>query len=74
MTVKQFMLKKFPTSEYMDCPVGKHHWETIQEYADAYCEFILKELLDRPDIIIDAVQNESTNYDAKELIKLANNK
>lgn len=36
MTVKQFMLKKFPTNEYMDCPVPKHHWETIQEYANEY--------------------------------------
>lgn len=32
--VRQFMLKKFPTNEYMDCPVPQHHWETIQEYAD----------------------------------------
>jgi hypothetical protein len=31
--VRQFMLKKFPTNEYMDCPVPQHHWETIQEYA-----------------------------------------
>ncbi len=36
LTVKQFLLKKFPTSEYMDCPIGKHHWETMQEYAEAY--------------------------------------
>lgn len=32
--VRQFMLKKFPTNEYMDCPLPQHHWETIQEYAD----------------------------------------
>jgi len=36
MTVKKFMLKKFPTNKYMDCPVPKHHWETIQEYANEY--------------------------------------
>jgi len=42
MTVKQFMLKKFPTNEYMDCPVPKHHWETIQEYANAYHESKVK--------------------------------
>jgi hypothetical protein len=30
------MLKKFPTNKYMDCPIPKHHWETIQEYADYY--------------------------------------
>jgi hypothetical protein len=38
MTVREFMLKKYPTNEYMDCPVPKHHWETIQEYADKYHE------------------------------------
>ena len=32
-TLKQFLLKKFPTNEYMDCPIPKHHWETIDEYA-----------------------------------------
>ena len=32
-TLKQFLLKKFPTNEYMDCPIPKHHWETIEEYA-----------------------------------------
>ena len=31
-TLKQFQLKKFPTNEYMDCPIPKHHWETIEEY------------------------------------------
>lgn len=36
LTVKKFMLKKFPKNEYMDCPVPKHHWEVIQEYAEAY--------------------------------------
>jgi hypothetical protein len=36
MTVRQFMLKKFPTNKYTDCPVPQHHWETIQEYADQY--------------------------------------
>lgn len=36
MTVKKFMLKKFPTNKYMDCPVPIHHWETIQEYANEY--------------------------------------
>lgn len=33
LTIKKFLLKKFPTSEYMDCPLPKHHWETIEEYA-----------------------------------------
>jgi len=35
-TLKQFLLKKYPTNEYFDCPVPKHHWEVIQEYADDY--------------------------------------
>mgnify|MGYP003491340613 FL=1 len=35
-TLKQFLLKKYPTSDYFDCPVPKHHWEVIQEYADDY--------------------------------------
>jgi hypothetical protein len=36
MTVRSFMLKKFPTDKYMDCPVPKHYWEIIQEYAELY--------------------------------------
>lgn len=36
LTVKKFLLKKFPTDQYMDCPIGKHHWETMKEYAEAY--------------------------------------
>ena len=35
-TLKQFLLKKYPTNEYFDCPVPKHHWDVIQEYADDY--------------------------------------
>ena len=35
-TLKQFLLKKYPTNEYFDCPVPKHHWDVIQEYADNY--------------------------------------
>lgn len=43
LTVRQFMLKKFPTNEYMDCPVPKHHWETIQEFADQQTASLQKE-------------------------------
>ena len=71
MTVKKFMLKKFPTNEYMDCPIPKHYWVTIQEYATVYAEHILADLLERPDLLIDAVQNEQTNYDAKSLVEIA---
>ncbi len=38
MTVKKFMLKRFPTDEYMDCPVPKEYWDIIQEYAEAYAK------------------------------------
>ena len=44
MTVREFMLKKYPTNEWIDCPVPKHHWETIQEYADKYHEAKVKNL------------------------------
>ncbi len=46
MTVRQFMLKKYPTNEWMDCPVPKHHWEVIQEYADAYHKHLTEQKLD----------------------------
>ena len=35
-TLKQFLLEKYPTNEYFDCPVPKHHCELIQEYAEHY--------------------------------------
>lgn len=44
LTVRKFMLKKFPTNEWMDCPVPKHHWETIQEYADKYSQSLSTEI------------------------------
>lgn len=44
MTVREFMLKKYPTNEWMDCPVPKHHWEIIQEYAEKYHEAKVKNL------------------------------
>ncbi len=40
ITVKKFLLKKFPTNKYFDCPVPSHHWETMQEYAEAYHQSI----------------------------------
>ena len=43
MTVKKFMLKKYPPSKWMDCPIPKCYWETIQQYADAYHEWKVKE-------------------------------
>jgi hypothetical protein len=82
MTVREFMLKKFPTNEYMDCPVPKHHWETIQEYADKYHEAKVKNLSSNtvlcsslPSIekiiksrIADAFDNGMQNFEKKELL------
>jgi len=44
--VKKFLLKKFPTNTYIDCPVPKHHWETMQEYAD-YLQFSKDKQIDK---------------------------
>lgn len=41
-TVRKFMLKRFPTNVYMDCPVSKEYWEVIQEYAESYHQEKLK--------------------------------
>lgn len=38
LTVQKFMLKEFPTNEYMDCPLPRHHWVTIQKYANEYAD------------------------------------
>ncbi len=32
-TVRDFMLKKFPTNKYIDCPIPKETWPLFQEYA-----------------------------------------
>jgi hypothetical protein len=56
ITVKKFMLKKFPTNEYIDCPVPKHHWETIQEYADQYSSHQNKELQERVERLEEGVK------------------
>lgn len=36
--VKQFLLKKFPTWKYYDCPIPKEYWELFDEYADSRIE------------------------------------
>ena len=33
-SVRKFMLNRFPTDEYMDCPVPKEYWPIMQEYSD----------------------------------------
>lgn len=44
MTVRKFMLKKFPPNKWMDCPIPKEYWKTMQEYADAYHEWKVKNI------------------------------
>ena len=34
--VRAFLLKKYPTSQYFDCPVPKEYYEVMQEYADQF--------------------------------------
>jgi len=42
MTVKEFMLKKYPTDLYIECPVPKWLWGDIQQYAIEYHEAMSK--------------------------------
>lgn len=44
MNVRKFLLKKFPTNKYFDCPVPKNYYGVMQEYAEAYHESKVKEL------------------------------
>lgn len=53
-TLKQFLLNKYPTNEYFDCPVPKHHWEVIQEYAEHYARIQIEK--DREDAALKACQ------------------
>ena len=53
--LKQFLLKKYPTNEYFDCPVPKHHWKTIQEYAEHYARIQIEKDRER-------VENTSYEY------------
>lgn len=32
--VKEYMLKKYPTDRYFDCPIPKEYWEDIQQFSD----------------------------------------
>jgi hypothetical protein len=52
MTAKEFLLKKFPTNKYWDCPVPKHHWDIMEEYAKAYHEQQVK-LLATPAVSVE---------------------
>ena len=53
--LKQFLLKKYPTNEYFDCPVPKHHWEVIQEYAEYFAKLQIEKDRER-------VENTSYEY------------
>lgn len=35
MTPKEFLLKKYPTHRFFDCPVPKRYWKDMQEFSDA---------------------------------------
>lgn len=52
-TLRQFMLKKYPTKDYLDCPVPKHYWEVIQEYADYYARIQIEK--DR-EVVISSIE------------------
>lgn len=85
--VRKFMLKKFPTNKYMDCPVPQHHWATIQEYA-YQCTSQLREELDQltsfevsvkslltevgTDNVFDAVEKFKSVMEELEALKLLN--
>lgn len=66
ITVRKFMLKKFPPRDYMDCPVPTHHWETIQEYAEAYHASLSSYRTEQPvgltDEEFDIIYNDFCNY------------
>ena len=34
--VRAFLLKKYPTRQYFDCPVSKEYYEVMQEYANQF--------------------------------------
>lgn len=44
MTVREFMLKKYPTNKWMDCPISKEIWGVVQEYADEFHKAEVKKL------------------------------
>jgi hypothetical protein len=44
MNVRVFLLKKFPTNKYLDCPVPKDYYDIMEEYAEAYHKNKVKEL------------------------------
>lgn len=46
MTLREFLLKKYPPSKWMDCPIHKRHWKNIEEYAKIYHKKQLEKIKD----------------------------
>lgn len=67
-TVKQFMLKKYPTNRYMDCPVPQHHWPVIQEYAEQYARLQIEKDRERVKKAIYSTSVESRVIDETPII------
>jgi hypothetical protein len=63
--VKKFLLKKFPTDLYMDCPVPNSYWEIMQEYADSEIASLNKQSASTPS---DAVE-EYAKQEAISMLK-----
>ncbi len=43
LTIRQFMLKTFPTNEFIDCPISKEIWPYFDKYADLKMKSLLSE-------------------------------
>jgi hypothetical protein len=43
LNVRQFMLKTFPTNEFIDCPISKEIWPYFDKYADLKTKSLLSE-------------------------------
>ena len=69
-TLKQFLLKKYPTNEYFDCPVPKHYWDVIQEYADNYARIQIEKDRER---VKDAVHESGLYHNHIGLDKIYKN-
>ena len=68
--VRQFMLKKYPTKDYFDCPVPKHYWDVIQEYADNYARIQIEKDRER---VKDAVHESGLYHNHIGLDKIYKN-
>lgn len=53
MTPKEFLLIKYPTNKYIDCPVPKQYWEDMREFSDANN----KQLVEQNEELLEIVKN-----------------